>query len=361
VTEQRLEALASVWMWFADREFGTYAPLYASIARTVATDEELLRLVLSSPPVAHQPNVLLSAVHYLLLDGADHPLTTLYADPDGREAGSEFRDFCLANRDAILDLMQTRRIQTNEVGRAPVLAVGLAAAADRIGQPFGLIDAGSSAGLNLVFDRYLLDFGPYGRLGPADSPVRISCEVRGGGLCVPRSLPQIGVRLGLDRSPPDLSDPDDVRWLMACVWPGTGRLARTEAAIDLARRQLPLVLAGDMVEDLPATLAKVSPGPVAVVTSWSFSYLTPQQQAAFREVLSTESRRRVVAWVSCDGKGVVAEVDSPGGAVEETQVAPPSVLGLVVYEKGKSESTHLALVHAHGAWIRPSPWTSRAG
>jgi hypothetical protein len=353
VTEQRVEALSSVWRWFAEREFGTYAPLYASIARAVATDEELLLLVLSSPPVAHQPNVLLSVVHYLLLGGADHPLTTLYADPDGKDAGPEFRDFCLANRDAILDLMQTRRIQTNEVGRAPVLAVGLTAAADRIGQPFGLIDAGSSAGLNLVFDRYLLDFGPYGSLGPGNSTVRISCEVRGGGLRVPSRLPQMGVRLGLDRSPPDLSDPDDVRWLMACVWPGTGRLARTAAAIDLARPQSPVVRTGDMVDDLPATLAMVSPGPVAVVTSWSFSYLSPQQQMAFREVLSAEGRRRPVAWVSCDGKGVVAEVDSPEDAAEETQVASPSVLGLVVYENDKSESTHLALVHSHGAWIRP--------
>ena len=43
-----------------------------------------------------------------------------------------------------------------------MLAIGLAAAADLAGEPIGLLDAGCSAGLNLLIDRYRFEYGPFG-------------------------------------------------------------------------------------------------------------------------------------------------------------------------------------------------------
>ena len=58
--------------------------------------------------------------------------------------------------------------------------------------------------------------------GPGDSPVHVDCRVVAGSPPVARELPIIVDRMGIDLSPPDLTDPDDARWLLACVarnWP----------------------------------------------------------------------------------------------------------------------------------------------
>ena len=82
------EELSRQWEVFAERECRGYSPLYESICRSVAVDDDLLALVESGPPSARQPNVLLAAVHYLLLGGVDHPLAEVYA---GRRAPTRRR------------------------------------------------------------------------------------------------------------------------------------------------------------------------------------------------------------------------------------------------------------------------------
>src|SRR5437016_9412948 len=251
--QAQLEGLAELWHAFAERECGAYSPLYASVARSVAEDGDILRLVLEAPPHAHQPNVLLAAVHYLVLSGLDHPLSAVYAQRESPpNPGALFLDVCRTHRGELLELMSARRTQTNECGRSAVIALALAAAATRVGEPIGLLDAGSSAGLNLLVDQYRLDYGAHGTLGPARSPVVIACTSRNPSLRLPPRLPEISRRLGIDRSPIDVTDADDVRWLLACVWPDTGRLERTAAAIEVARRHRPRVMRGDMVTDLGA-------------------------------------------------------------------------------------------------------------
>lgn len=344
------EALAQVWSYFAANIYGTYAPLYCELARVVGGDEELLGLVLDAPPSAHDPNVLLAAVHYLVLGGLDHPVARYFSDDAAAdEAGPAFKDLCLTHRQELSAIMSTRRIQTNECGRSAVLAVGLSAAASRLGQPLALLDAGASAGLNLRLDRYLLDFGAFGRLGPEHSSVRVACEVRSPKIELPAGLPLISARLGLDRSPVDLADPDGVRWLLACVWPGTGRMDRTAAAILLAGAYPVAVRTGDMVDDLPSALAAVGNGPVAVITSWSYSYLSRSNRPRFYEVLREEGRQRPVAWVSCEGAGIVEALPGPG--VDTSVGEFPSVLGLVVFDGSSTTAEALAFVGAHGQWI----------
>jgi hypothetical protein len=344
------EALAKVWSVYATGVYGTYAPLYSELAGVVAGDEDLLSLVLEAPPHAHDPNMLLAAVHYLVLGGLDHPVARAFCDdPPPGPAGPAFKDLCLTRRRDLLSIMSTRRIQTNECGRSAVLALGLSEAANRLGEPIGLVDAGASAGLNLLLDRYLLDFGRFGHLGPEDSNVRVTCDVRSPRLDLPNRLPAIRARLGLDRSPIDLTDPDGTRWLLACVWPGTGRLARTAAAIRLAARHPAAVHRGDMVSGLPAALAEVGEGPVAVVTSWSYSYLPESDRVRLRDILRDEGSRRPIAWVSCEGAGVVEDFQRPGLTAVDTEL--PSVLGLVLFDRGSSTAEPLALVAAHGQWI----------
>jgi len=331
------------------------------MAAAVAADSEILERLASCPPRSHDPNLLLGAVQYLILGGSTHPLAALYKEEEAvGQIGPLFHDFCLSSWEQLRALLETRHVQTNECGRCSAIALGVAAAATIIGEPIALVDAGASAGLNLVLDEYLLDFGAHGSIGPAGSPVRIACEVRGGELPILPRLPAIAERVGIDREPVDLSDPDGVRWLLACTWPGTGRHQRTAAAIDLAAARPSLIRKGDMVDDLGAVLEELGDRPPVVVTSWSYSYLPPERRALFESQLAAAARNRPLAWVYCDG-AVVAEHDR---LLVANRFAPPgdlradlrnaSILGVATFRTGgEVEAKPLAYLHAHGTWIEP--------
>ena len=321
--------------------------LYRELARVVAGDEDLLGLVLDAPPSAHDPNVLLAAVHYLVLGGLDHPVARFFSDHGARhEAGPAFKDLCFTRRQELLEIMSTRRIQTNECGRSAVLAVGLSAAASRLGQPIALLDAGASAGLNLRLDRYLLDFGGFGRLGPEDSSLRVACEVRSPTIELSAGLPRIGARLGLDRSPIDLADPDGVRWLLACVgpvpagwpvplrpsaWPATTRPRYAEVTWSKTCRRLwPRWAMGRSLYHLVVVLLSLPVRPAPLPPD------PPRRGAA-----------AAVAWVSCEGAGIVEGLPGPDVATVKGEF--PSVLGLAVFDGSSASAEALALVGAPGS------------
>ena len=350
VAREPAERLSQIWRHFGERECGTYSPLYAAICHSVADDPELLALAAAAPPGGQQPNVLLAAAHYLVLSGIAHPLADVYAGrADPGLAPALFRDLCLSQRHDVVRMLASRHTQTNEPGRAALLAVGLAAAADLVGEPIGLLDAGCSAGLNLLIDRYRFEYGPIGSLGPADSPVTITCDLRGTAP-VPARLPAIAARLGLDRSPVDIARADDARWLLACVWPDTGRLARTAAAIELARQHPPEMISGDMVTDLDAALDTFDLSlPIVVVTTSACGYLSAAQRHAFLAVLERRARRQPLAWLSTDAPGVIDVIPVPPTTGHAGAAA--SVMGLVTFDTGTAAGRALGLCHAHGAWL----------
>ena len=343
--------LGRIWEWFADTSCKGYSPLYDRICRFVADDEELLALVQEAPPPAHQPNVLLGVVHYLLLGGLEHPLGAVYAGQSDADPGPLFRDVCLSHRAEVLALMETRRTQTNECGRSAVIGPALTWVAQQYGAPLALLDVGASAGLNLGCDRYLLDYGAAGSTGPADATVRIECTVRGGVPPIAPRLPAIAARLGLDRSPIDLTDERDARWMLACIWPDTGRLERTSAAIRDAQAHPPTIRTGDMVDDLPAALAELPDDALAcVTTTWALAYLPPDGREQFAARLAEAGRARPVVWISGEGPGIVGAF-ADRKLPDDLDDIEPSVLGAISYDHDVREATALAFVHPHGAAI----------
>src|SRR6185295_17575324 len=125
-----------------------YSPVYDRICRTVAENDDVLDLVSEAPRRGHNPVLLLAAVHYLLLDGLDHPLAAVYAGESDADAGRLFVDLCLGQRDAILELLATEQINTNEVERSAIIGPALTATASRLSAPLGHVDVGCSGGLN---------------------------------------------------------------------------------------------------------------------------------------------------------------------------------------------------------------------
>jgi hypothetical protein len=346
-----MHPLADLWTYFADTSCAGYSPLYDRISRAVAGNSAMIELISEAPPSGHQPTVLLAAVHYLLLEGVDHPLASVYAGTSDADPGPLFADVCFRHRDRILEMLATRHTNTNEVGRSAVLGPALTAVADELGAPLGLVDVGCSAGLNLLCDRYLLDYGPAGSTGPADAAVRIACEVIGKPPPIAPTLPAIGARIGIDRHPVDPTDDDEVRWQLACVWPDTGRLPRTRRALEEAGNDPPRFVRGDALEHvsevvrgLPSELVPV------VITTWAAAYFSKEQRVAFREAVAAASRDRPVAWVSGESAGVI-DLFAHVEATPDATGLEPSVLGLVVFRDGATDARLLALVHPHGNWI----------
>ena len=343
--------LAAIWVYVADSGCRGYSPLYDRICRTVAESDEVLDLVSEAPPTGHNPVLLLAAVHYLLLGGLDHPLASVYAGESEADPGPLFVDLCLSHRDSILELLATEQVNTNEVGRSALIGPALSTVASRFAAPLGHVDVGCSAGLNLLCDRYRLDYGAAGATGPVDAPVQIQCDVVGGSPPIAPGLPTIAARVGLDREPLDVFDSRQMRWQLACAWPDTGRLPRTRLAQEEARRAQLELVRGDAIEDVGELIARLPPEATAVVTTtWVVSYFSPEQRTVIRDALAAASESRPVAWISGDLPGVV-DVIPTAGAPSDGNGVEWGVLGLVTFRDGHAEPELLGYGHPHGSGL----------
>ena len=184
MSEAELEALAERFRHFGEEECRGSSPLYQRLSLAAARDPEVLGLLAAARGTQRRPNLLFAAVQYLLLRGDPHPLGRFYPSLGAARAWGDpwpvFRDFVLARRAEFQALIARRRAQTNEVRRSAVLYPAIALAAWELGGPVALLEAGAAAGLNLLFDRYWFDYEAAGTAGDPASPVRASCQVRGG-------------------------------------------------------------------------------------------------------------------------------------------------------------------------------------
>jgi len=210
-----------------------------------------------------------------------------------------------------------------------------------------LVDVGTSAGLTLTRDSCFIDYGAYGTYGPQDSPVRIGCDVLYGEPPLVRA--PIKKQIGFDRNPIDTRNPDDYRWMQACVWPDTGRTERTNAALDSASQLDVQFVKGDAIADLPNLLKQID-GPLVVTTTWALVYAPMNTWELFGQHLAEASRQRPVYWISAEAEGVV--VSLPHVPMPPVEGPPGTVIGSVTYENGSVSSARvLAHAHSHGKWL----------
>ncbi|GAA4562114.1 DUF2332 domain-containing protein [Micromonospora coerulea] len=283
--------VAEVYTRFAAREAHGVSPAYERLALAVARDDELHALLRGLPPAKRQPNLLFAVVR--LLGGP-------VEDP------AAFHDYAVANWPAIGAEMRSRATQTNEAGRCAVLLPVLAA----LPQPLALLEVGASAGLCLYPDRYAYRYGDH-HVGSGE-PV-LDCVATG--MAPPARLPQVVWRAGLDLNPLDVTDPADLAWLDALIWPEhTHRRARLRAAAAVAAAEPPLLVRGDLVDDLPALAARAPAGATLVVFHTSVLYQVPApRREAFVEVV----RRLPGHWIANEDLDVLrhdALPEPPSGA-----------------------------------------------
>lgn len=339
------ETLADYWRFFAETECKGYSPLYEAITTACANSEGVMEFVSSLPIHAHQPNLLLATMHERVLKGFEPELSVLYSDNQVGGVGVVFVEAVLKSHEQLRPILASRFTQTNEIGRIAIIGPALAAIPHRYN--FTLIDVGTSAGLTLRLDDCFIDYGLHGSLGPHDSKVRVKSEVLSGN--PPCRSISIGRRIGIDRNILNPADEDDARWLLACVWPDTGRLDRTRAAIELAASRPSELIEGDALEMLSAVLSSVQ-GPIVVTTTWVVAYMDIEYRARLSATLMAASHERDIYWISAEAPGVVS--DLPEVSPPEVDGPLPSVVGLVTFMKGEiTDARVLAHAHSHGSWI----------
>ncbi len=361
-----IDDVAQAQEWF--RHFATRHTerddLYTRMGLIFADDPELASLLLAARPTQRNPPLVFAAIHFLLLSGVRHPLRTHFAtcteQPTTSDPAADLRDFVATHHDAIVELVATRSTQTNSVERSTVLLLLLARLGDEAG-PIGLVDVGTSGGGTLLLDRYTHHYTrdvtcPDGAsvttvAGPdALEPALDLVTMVEGPAPLPGRMPTIGWRLGIDQSPIDLDDPAEVRWLLACVWPGDlPRFARLQRAMEAVRADRPDVRRADAVDDLEAVLATVPDGlHPTLTTSWVLNYLPPVRQQEFLTVLDRVATTRDLTLITFESPRRTPGLAVPKGWEDSDE----TVLGWYRWRDGRRTVQHVATAHAHGRWVR---------
>jgi hypothetical protein len=341
------EAVARTFHLFARNEAPQLeSPLYAELCYGISGDSQLLEIARQTPADQPPPNMLLAAVQYMLLCGSEHPLRIHYPALTGNArpldpAFPRFRDFVLSHTEKVLDLLTTRRTQTNVVRRCTCLLPAFGSIAEGSGQPLALVDLGASAGLNLNFDRYRYSYHNGDRevlrWGDPDSPVSLVADLRGATpLPSPPETVPVAWRRGVDLDPIDLRDEDSVLWLRALIWPEhEERHARLLAAAEIASEQVPEIASGDAVELLPELLEQAPAGATPVVYATHALYQLPRGGVArILETLAEHAARRPVWLLALEGTGPNC-----------------SEFARVLFDGGSRQAHKLAHASPHGWWI----------
>uniref|UniRef100_UPI0025F9B5B3 DUF2332 domain-containing protein n=1 Tax=uncultured Nitratireductor sp. TaxID=520953 RepID=UPI0025F9B5B3 len=226
--------------------------------------------------------------------------------------------------------------QTNEIGRAAMLLPGFLTIARETGLPLDLREIGSSAGLNLLFDRFHYRYGE-SEWGDAASPVKLVPELRGNAPDLSGAL-DIATRFGSDIAPIDVSDAGERLRLASYIWPDqTARLARMKAAVELAGGEPLVPERTDAFGFLETALAQRRPDRVLVLFhSIMWQYLPAATRLRIEAALASAGTARgaPIAWLRME----------PADTGE-----PFALVSLTLWPDGNRRD--LARCDFHGRWI----------
>lgn len=271
-------------------------------------------------------------LHALHLSGAAPELAPIYGgagDMGPADDAAVIAGVIAAQEAALLPWLDGPP-QTNEAGRSANFIAAMLWLAER-GLParFQCLEIGSSAGINLMLDRYAYDLGGV-TAGPEDGVMHFAPEWRG---APPpdRAIAIVSTR-GCDVAPVDLTDPAQALRLKAYIWPEhTVRFERMDAAIRAAAEKKPDMVKATAADFVEAALAKPQAAGTTrmLMHSIVWQYVPADQQARVTAAMEAAGARataeRPLAWVQVEADRTVHRHKLtvrhwPGGA-EEVQLA----------------------------------------
>ncbi|SDP56789.1 hypothetical protein SAMN04489867_2953 [Pedococcus dokdonensis] len=284
------------YLAFANGQAAGVSPTYEALARAVPTDDRVCGLLADLPGGKQQPNLLFGVTR--LLGG---PVT----DP------AAFLGWVVEHWTEVRPELLARSTQTNEAGRCATLLPVLTG----LPGPLALLEVGASAGLCLYPDRYRYQYGD-GVLGDGDGPV-LDCAW-GRPEPPPTRRPEVVWRAGLDLHPLDVTEPADLHWLECLVWPEQdARRERLRRAASVAAAEPPVLVTGDLVDDL-AELAARAPSDATLVVFHTavLGYVDQATRRRFADLVQTLPGH----WIANEHPSLLDGVLPPGAL-------PPGALG----------------------------------
>lgn len=359
-----IEELSDLFVFLADHDFAGYSPTYEQLARAIAVDTQLLEFVVTSAsPDTRRgriPVLFFAATHDRILANPESEIARVYRGESDSDPLQPFLELVELERESIVHNMRTRSVQTNEVGRSAGIALGMSALTlnDR---DIALVEIGPSAGLNLFVDHwhanYLLNETVVRELGPTDSPIQLTCELRGDLIPPESRIGRISHRTGIDPAPIDASNATESRWLQACVWPGIPeRPERLATALAVVAKTPPSLVQGDAVVDLIPLVETIPPGCVPVIVStWALAYVSGSGRETIQTSIDALGAKRDLALLTLEEPRFTPWIETPDELVTayyEVGDGTPTVLGLRQWVDGKCSNRVLALCHPHVRWLR---------
>ncbi len=291
------------------------------------------------PPLADAlPLRVAGGLHALHLAGAAPGLAPIYAGGAPADAAERIARALEAHEGFLLPWLDGPP-QTNEAGRSWAFAAAMLWLVAR-GCPadFALFELGSSAGINLMMNRYRFVLGDVS-VGPADSGMRIAPVWRGAS--PPDGAFGVAAAEGCDVAPVDLADPRQALRLSAYIWPDSPeRFARMDAAIACAREEPPLIHhlnAGAFVEDILARPAR--PGVTRVIA-----------HSVVWQYIPRDERRAITRAIEAAGEWADADAPLAWVSLEANRDTHRHELTLRWWPGGPQPVT-LASAHPHGSWV----------
>jgi hypothetical protein len=319
-------------------------------ARVVAAIAEVLASDAASPlltrirdwqgaPLADAlPLRVAGGLHALHLTGAAPQLAPIYRN-EACDDAAVIADVMAVHEAALMPWLDGPP-QTNEAGRsANFIAAMLWLAQHGLPARFDCLEIGSSAGINLMLDRYAYDLGGV-RVGPPDPVMAFAPDWKG---AAPPDRP-IAIRSakGCDVAPVDLTDPVQALRLKAYIWPEhVVRFERMDAAIRAAGERKPDLVQANAADFVEAELAKPqAPGTTRVLMhSIVWQYVPAEQQARVTAVMQAAgvqaTPERPLAWIM----------------VEADRTVHRHKLTVQYWPGGGEGAVQLAWSHPHGADI----------
>ncbi|MBC6973157.1 DUF2332 domain-containing protein [Bacillus sp. Xin] len=259
------EQISNLFKNFSIKECKGSSDLYEHLSVKISEDEEILTLASHAQLGQPTPNLLLGAIHYLLLKGHNHKLKNYYEslvinpEKNLEQVFPLFKDFCELHREEIITILKTKLVQTNEVRRCTYLYPSFCYMFHKVNKPLALIEIGTSAGLQLLWDQYSYSYGTEEVFGNKDSNVHLKSEIKGENQpFFLKQSPSVTEKIGLDLHINDLNNEEDYLWLRSLIWPEhTERLEMFDHAAACLKKQSVKLIEGDGVALLSSIAEQV--------------------------------------------------------------------------------------------------------
>ena len=308
---ERRERLAADLAELSRDAAAWHSPLYAGLTERMREDVlaggptwDLLEPYADEPIDEYYPFRALAGIHHMVLAGEVPELERHYpsvgGDGDVAAAWPKVREELATFDPEILDAIR-HPLQTNETARCGALIGGFLTVAKETGLPLRVLELGSSAGLNLHFDRYRYeqDGKAY---GPEDSTVRFADHWLEG--VPPLDTPmRVAERAGCDMAPLDPTSDHDRLALLSYIFPDQmPRYQLLREAIEIARAYPVKVESAGVEEWAERMLGKSAEGLATVVFhSLVWIYLTDDVRARVSATLEAAAARATesapLAWL----------------------------------------------------------------